>query len=153
MYNSLPKVLGAFTNVIKAEDAIPELTCQYMEKRKSPMLSKCREFTEIFRSYGIDPLLPLSIAECESNLGEKMPTDCYNPFGLGIHSKGTLCFETWEEGFERMAKEMKTKWVDQHEVTPQNVEEIMKTYCPNSVVNSGGSWAKCVNHFLEELQN
>lgn len=149
MYGSLPKVLGAFTGVITSADAIPELTCQYLKKRNSPMYPNCISFSEIFRSYRIDPLLALAIAECESNLGTKMPPNCYNPFGLGIHSQGTLCFNSWEEGFEAEAKFLYKKYFSQGVTTP---EDIMITYTPPAL-EKDGSWAKCINHFLEKLEN
>lgn len=149
MYNSLPKVLGAFTGLVESADAIPEMTCQYLKKRNSPMYPHCVSFTEIFNSYNIDPLLGLAIAECESNLGKKMPADCYNPFGLGIHSRGTLCFNSWEEGFEAEAKFLRKRYFAQGITQP---EEIMVTYTPPAL-EKGGSWAKCVNHFLEKFKD
>ena len=149
MYNSLPQVLGAFTSSITSEDAIPEMTCQYLQERNSPMYPYCVSFSEIFRSYNIDPLLGLAIAECESNLGSKMPPDCHNPFGLGIHSQGTLCFDSWEEGFEAEAKFLRKTYFSKGITEP---EDIMVTYTPPAL-EKGGSWAKCVNHFLEKFQN
>jgi len=149
MYNSLPQVLGASTGVITSADAIPELTCQYLKQRNSPMYPHCVSFSEIFRSYKIDPLFALAIAECESNLGTKMPPDCYNPFGLGIHSQGTLCFDSWEEGFEAEAEFLYRKYFSQGVTT---AEDIMVTYTPPAL-EKGGSWAKCVNHFLGKLEN
>lgn len=113
------------------------------------MYSHCVSFAEIFRSYQIDPLLGLAIAECESNLGTKMPPDCYNPFGLGIHSRGTLCFNSWEEGFEAEAKFLRNQYFSKGVTAP---EDIMITYTPPALEKEG-SWAKCINHFLDKFQN
>lgn len=148
MYMSVPKTLGISTVNIQTDDAIPELIAQYLQKYHSPMAESAYAFTEIFRAYGIDPIIPLAIAQCESNLGMKTPENCYNPFGLGIHSEGTLCFQNWEEGYEKMAKVLKSKYLDQGLTSP---EEIMEKYCPLSV-EKGGSWAKCVTQFMEEIQ-
>jgi hypothetical protein len=149
MYVALPKTLGAATSTAKTEDGIPELVSQYLTKYHSPMADSAFEFTRIFRAYNINPIIPLAIAQCESNLGFKIPTeDCKNPFGLGIHSQGTLCFDTWEESYEKMAKVLKEKYIDDGLTSP---EEIMKRYCPNSLDN-GGSWAKCVTQFIDEIQ-
>jgi len=147
MYASTPKTLGVSTVSVKTEDAIPELVYQYLSRYKSPMTDFSNAFVSIFRSYGIDPTIPLAIAQCESNLGKKMPEDCINPFGLGIHSRGKLCFETWDQGFEKMAKVLKHDYIDKGYTT---IDEIMTKYCPLSVEN-GGSWAFCVKQFKEDI--
>ncbi len=149
MYASFPQTLGASTVSIQKEDAVTELVFQYLKKYESPMQNSASNFVKIFRKYNIDPTIPLAIAQCESNLGLRMPEDCHNPFGLGIHSKGRLCFETWELGYEKMAKTLKENYIDQGLITP---DEIMQKYCPNSL-EKGGSWAKCVNQFSEEIKS
>lgn len=148
MYVALPKTLGAETSEVKTEDGIPELVTQYLTKYHSPMASSAAEFTRIFRNYNINPVIPLAIAQCESNLGVKTPPDCYNPFGLGIHSRGTLCFVNWEEGYEKMAVTLKERYIDKGLTSP---EEIMQKYCPLSL-EKGGSWAKCVTQFTQEIE-
>lgn len=149
MYTSHPKTLGDSTSSVKGEDAIPELVSQYLERYNSPMADTAYEFTSIFREYSINPIIPLAIAQCESNLGSKMPSeDCNNPFGLGIHSKGRLCFDTWEEGYEKMAGILKKNYIDKGYIT---IEQIMEKYCPISA-EAGGSWAKCVNQFTQEIE-
>jgi len=148
MYASLPKTLGASTTNIKKEDGMNQLVYKYLIKYKSPMTISADSFVNIFRKYKIDPIIPLAIAQCESNLGRKMPEGCHNPFGLGIHSQGTLCFETWELGYEKMAKTLKENYINQGLVT---IEDIMAKYCPLSL-EKGGSWAKCVNQFSQEIE-
>ena len=148
MYASFPKTLGVSTVKIKKEDAVPELVFQYLEKYKSPMASSAASFTTIFRNYQIDPILALAIAQCESNLGKKVPENCFNPFGLGIHSKGRLCFENWQQSYEKMAKTLKHNYYDKGYDT---TEKIMTKYCPNSL-EKGGSWAKCVEKFIKEIK-
>ena len=155
MYASTPKTLGAATTAIKTEDAIPELVYQYLENYKSPMVDTSAQFVNIFRSYHINPIIPLAIAQCESNLGKKMPKVseesediCLNPFGLGIHSRGKLCFESWEESYEKMAQILKADYIDQGYT---DIKEIMAKYCPLSIEN-GGSWAKCVEQFTSDIE-
>ena len=101
------------------------------------------------RKNQLDPLLLVAIAQCESNLGKKMPVDCHNPFGWGIHSAGTLCFDSWEEGFEKVASGLRKQYVDKGLVTP---DEIMTKYNYDSWKDREGSWGKCVKSFLEDLQ-
>ncbi|MFC1711882.1 hypothetical protein ACFLZ1_04870 [Patescibacteria group bacterium] len=148
MYAALPKTLGVSTTSVKTEDAVPELVYQYLKRYKSPMTDTADAFVRIFRSYNINPVIPLAIAQCESNLGKKMPEDCINPFGLGIHSRGKLCFENWEQGYEKMGKVLKEDYIDKGFVT---VEEIMGKYCPLSL-EKGGSWAKCVSQFSDDIE-
>jgi hypothetical protein len=156
-YTSIPKVLGAKSIDefhVKSQDIIPEIVYNYMKRYDSPMLETYQSFVDIARKYDIDPLFMLSIAQCESNLGKKMPYKeedklvCKNPFGWGIHQRGTLCFDSWEEGYEAVAKGLKEKYYDKgYETT----EDIMAKYTPPAL-EKNGSWAKCVNHFLGQLQ-
>jgi hypothetical protein len=150
MYASLPNVLGAKTvdaYYIESQDIIPDLVYDYFKKYKSPMLESSSNLVEIARKYEIDPLLLVAIAQCESNLGKKMPPDCHNPFGWGIHSKGTLCFTTWEEGYEAISKGLRSNYFDKGRSKP---EDIMEMYTPASL-EKGGSWAKCVSKFMGQL--
>jgi len=148
LYSSLPRVLGASTVAIKGEDALPDLVSQYLTKNDSPMAPFAQDFVATARKYDLDPLLMLAIAQCESNLGKKMPApDCYNPFGWGIHSKGTLCFASWQAGFEAVAKGLRDKYFNKGLNSP---EELMVRYTPPAL-DKDGSWAKCVNFFLSQF--
>jgi energy-coupling factor transporter transmembrane protein EcfT len=149
-YTSIPKVLGAQTvNAfhVQSQDIVPELIYNYMKKHKSPMIGSYKALIAAARQYDLDPLFLVSIAQCESNLGKKMPPNCHNPFGWGIHSKGTLCFESWEEGYLAVSEGLRKKYFDKGY---ENPEEIMTKYTPPAL-EKGGSWAKCVNQFLNEL--
>ena len=113
------------------------------------MVDEANTLVETARKYNLDPFLLVAIAQCESNLGKKMPPECYNPFGWGIHSAGTLCFTDWKEGFERVSQGLREKYLDKGLTDPH---EIMLKYNLNSVQNAGGSWAKCVEKFLAEIE-
>lgn len=100
---------------------------------------------EMAEKYGVDPYLFVAIAQQESNLGKKMPSqDCHNAWGYGIHSRGILCFQSWEEGIEMVMKGLSEKYVANGLDDPQ---EIMRIYTPFS----NGSWAEGVQQFMEEL--
>ena len=156
-YTSLPEVLGAQTVnefSIQSQDIIPELIYQYLKKHDSPMVNSSQELISAARQFEIDPLFMVAIAQCESNLGKKMPKEneddiyaCHNPFGWGIHKNGTLCFDTWEEGYYTVAEGLREKYYDQGLT---NTEDIMAVYTPPAL-EKDGSWAKCVNKFLQEL--
>lgn len=155
-YTSLPQILGAKTvnaYYTKSQDVTPDIVYEYLKTNKSPMVSTSNDFVAAARKYDIDPIFMLSIAQCESNLGKKMPhkTDdiyeCHNPFGWGIHKGGTLCFESWQEGYEAVAKGLRKKYYDDGLTNP---EEIMVRYTPPAL-EKGGSWAKCVNFFMGKI--
>ena len=148
MYASVPRVLGISSAQIKTNDAIPVIIEKYLKQHNSPMMGTGEALVATARKYDIDPLLLIAIAQCESNLGKKMPANCYNPFGWGIHSAGTLCFESWEEGYENVASGLQENYGS----LLHSPEEMMKKYNIVSIENAGGSWARCVSQFLEELQ-
>ena len=75
MYNFYPKVLGATVFNITSEDAVPVLVEEYLQEHDSPMLDTSEALVESARKYDLDPLLLVAIAQCESNLGKKMPPD------------------------------------------------------------------------------
>lgn len=153
LYASMPdKVLGTNTftkSSVKSKNPVPEIVEKYLKKHKSPMADYSDKLIAATQQYNLDPLLLVAIAQCESNLGKKMPSsDCYNPFGWGIHSRGTLCFASWEEGFEKVAKGLAEKYFAKGYQSP---EKIMKKYTPLSL-EKNGSWAKCVNQSLSQLE-
>lgn len=130
------------------------------------MVATCQDFTNIFRDNQVDPIFALAIAQCESNLGEKMPVPedqnclsnvqpgedpgdcCHNAMGWGIHSAGTLCFNTWQESYSAIARGLRKKYYDQD---LQTTEEIMAKYNSTSALERDGSWGKCVDQFVEEI--
>ena len=166
MFMALPKVMGESTVFINGVDGTDELVCQYMDKYKSPMYATCANFSQTFQKYDINPVFALSVAMCESNLGKKMPIPisqnchdniqvnegpdecCHNPFGYGVHSAGTLCFDTWEEGYQFVARDFKRKYSDQGLKT---IDDIMSKYNKISAEERNGSWGKCVKQFTDEI--
>jgi len=156
-YGSVPKILGeqapnAF--YVQSRDIIPRLIELYLRKNKSPMLDSYQDLIAAAQEYGLDPIFMVSIAQCESNLGKKMPHKdsddpyaCHNPFGWGIHSEGTLCFDSWQAGYRAVAEGLRKKYLNQGYAS---TEEIMIKYTPPALEKQG-SWAKCVNHFIEDL--
>lgn len=129
---------------------IPFLTIKdYLTSHKSPMADSAEALVNTARQNELDPYLMVAIAQCESNLGKKMPVNCHNPFGWGIHSQGTLCFETWEKGYQKVAQGLKEKYLQKG---LNSIEEIMTKYNYDSWQDREGSWAKCVTKFVNDLQ-
>lgn len=143
-YAALPQTTENIKTAIRTGDARPVIIDLYLTRYSSPMAGSGELIIELAEKYDIDPYLFIAIAQQESNLGKKMPSDdCHNAWGYGIHSRGTLCFNSWEEGIETVMKGLSEKYISLGLKEP---EEIMKIYTPLS----DGSWARGVNQFIEE---
>lgn len=145
LYAALPHKVGEVLGTFETADARPVIIKRYLEKYSSPMAPYAELIVTVSDQYGLDWRLLVAIAQQESNLGKKAPSNSYNAWGWGIHSQGTLRFSSWKEGIETVAKGLKEKYLDQGYTTP---EAIMSKYTPLS----SGSWAFGVNQFIEELE-
>lgn len=146
-FAALPKTAFEIKTAIASEDARPILIERYFTHYKSPMNGIADYIVKISDRFEIDPYLVVAIAQQESNLGKLMPPNCHNAWGWGIHSKGTLCFDTWEEGVNTFVSGIAEKYIAYGLRTP---EQIMTKY---NATSPGGAWAKGVNQFLEELHS
>jgi hypothetical protein len=147
IFASLPAEFPTVSAKIISDDGRVVLIKQYLEFYDSPLITHANYIVQTSDKYNLDYRLITAIAQKESNLGIRMPSsDCNNAWGYGIHSKGTLCFDTWEEGIETVAKGLKKNYIDLGYLTP---DEIMKKYTPLS----NGSWAEGVNKFMFDIEN
>ncbi|GAB4027144.1 MAG: hypothetical protein Fur0011_4520 [Candidatus Microgenomates bacterium] len=147
IFAAIPQSTLEIKTVVASEDARPILIENYLRHYKSPMAGHGDYIVKTADHFGIDPYLIVAIAQQESNLGKLMPPSCHNAWGWGIHSKGTLCFKTWQEGINTFTQGLAEKYTAYGLRTP---EQIMTRYNPKS---PGGAWAKGVNQFLEELHS
>jgi len=154
VYASLPPTAETFDTDIKIVDAKADLIRLYLLRHNSPLAPFSDKIISISEQYDNDKVPDLwryivAIAQCESNLGKKIPEGSYNAWGLGIPTgaKKGMEFEDWEAGITSSAKFLK-KLMDRG---LYSAEEWGPIYAPPSVQN-GGSWAKCVNEFLSELK-
>lgn len=147
VFAALPKVAFEIKTALAKEDARPTLINRYLEHYNSPMAGMGDYIVKISDRFEVDPYLIVAIAQQESNLGKIMPKDCHNAWGWGIHSAGTLCFDSWNEGINTFVSGLSEKYLAYGLRTP---EEIMTKYNPTS---PDGAWAKGVNQFLEELES
>lgn len=145
LYASLPEVLGEMTTAIETGDARPIIIEKYLKKHNSPLLPYSNAILEASEEYNVDYRLIVAIAQCESNLCKKSPPSSYNCWGF---ENGETRFLSWEQAINQVAKTLREDYFDEGLETP---EEIMPKYAPPSV-EKGGSWAKCVNQFIEELE-
>jgi hypothetical protein len=145
VYASLPEKKPTVTETFETGDARPEIVRQYLSRYKSPLEPQAGFIVSIADKYSIDFRLITAIAQQESNLCKIIPPGGYNCWGWGIHSQGTLGFQSFEEGIETVSKGLKEKYIDMGYLTP---DEIMTKYTPQS----NGSWARGVNQFMAEME-
>jgi hypothetical protein len=144
---ALPETLGISVE-LTADDARPHLIAQFLERYNSPLkpYDYWGEFlTKVADKYGLDFRLLPAIAMQESNLCKKIPEGSYNCLGLGVHSRGTWAFESYEANFDKAAEILRKNYINQGLITP---DEIQTKYTPHS----NGSWEFSVNKFMDKLE-
>jgi len=145
VYASLPSKTPTVLGVATSSDSRVRLLERYMEKNSSPLAGYADDVVETSDKYGIDWRLLAAIAQKESGLCRVIPDDSYNCWGWGVHSKGTLRFENWEDAITTVARGLKEKYADYGLVTP---EEIMTKYIPHS---PNGVWAVDVQAYMDDI--
>lgn len=146
VYASLPSEFPKVSDKIEASDARPEIIRQYLQRYNSPMEHLANYIVEKSDEYGIDYRLIPAIAQQESNLCKIIPPETYNCWGWGIHSKGTLGFDSYEEAIDTVMTGLKKEYIDKGLTTP---DTIWKKYTPGS---PDGAWAKGVNQFMTDME-
>lgn len=146
VYASLPNNFPSVSDSIEASDARPELVRNYLNRYKSPIAHLSGFMVEKADQYGLDYRLIPAIAQQESNLCKIIPPNTYNCWGWGIHSRGTLGFQSYEEAIETVMTGLKAEYIDKGYTTP---DTIWKKYTPSS---PDGAWAKGVNQFMKEME-
>lgn len=145
-FAALPKVAFEIKTALAKEDARPLVINKYLARYESPMAGMGDYIVKISDRFELDPYLVVAIAQQESNLGKLMPPNCHNAWGWGIHSAGTLCFDSWNEGINTFVSGLAEKYLAYGLSTP---EQIMTKY---NATSPDGAWAKGVAQFLDELE-
>lgn len=130
---------------INVADSRVDIVKQYLESYNSPLSEYAADIIHFADAYGIDFRMIPAIAQQESNLCKKIPEGSFNCWGWGIHSKGTLGFQSYTEAIEIVTRGLKTEYFDKGYSTP---EEIMSKYTPSSP----GTWANGVSLFMQEME-
>jgi hypothetical protein len=146
VYASLPSRLPSVSNEIGAKDARPEIVKQYLEYYNSPLTPYSDFIIETSDKYKLDYRLIPAIAQQESNLCKVIPPGSYNCWGWGIHSQGSLGFDSFEEGIDTVSRGLRTQYLDKGLGT---VTEIMSKY---NATSPDGAWAKGVSQFMDEME-
>lgn len=146
VYASLPALFPSISGDVTSEDSRVGLIKKYLADNKSP-LEPCAELiVQVSDKYELDYRLTCAIAQKESGLCNVIPEGSYNCWGWGVHSEGTLKFDSFEEGIEVVSKGLKENYVDQGYET---IEEIMTKYAhPSST-----TWAEGVAHYMNQIQD
>jgi len=145
VYASIPSIFPTVSDGIETSDARPQLIRQYLTFYNSPLEPHAEYIVEVADKYGLDFRLITAIAQQESNLCKVIPPNTFNCWGWGIHSEGTLGFESYEQGIETVSMGIKTEYIDKGYI---GIEDIMGKYTPLSK----GSWAFGVNQFMGQME-
>ncbi len=146
VYASLPARLPAVSGEVGSGDARVEIVRQYLKYYNSPLESYAGYIVQDADKYNLDYRLLPAIAQQESNLCKIIPPDSHNCWGWGIHSAGSLGFDSYEEGIDKVSLGLRTEYLDKGYRT---VDEIMSKYNPNSPESA---WAKGVTKFMGEME-
>lgn len=146
IYASLPSKSPSVYTELDIGDSRVVIINDFLQENESPMTPYADFIVKTSDKYGLDYRLITAIAMKESGLGKLMPHDnCNNAWGYGIHKRGTLCFDTWEEGIETVSKGLRENYLNLGLVTP---EEIMSKWIPHS---PEGLWAVHVEDYMSRL--
>ncbi len=146
VYASLPPQLPSVSDQIGVEDARPELIRQYLAYYSSPITPYADFIVKTADKYQLDYRLITAIAQQESNLCKIIPPGSYNCWGWGIHSQGSLGFDSFQEGIEIVSRGLRTQYLDKGLGT---VAEIMSKYNP---ISPEGAWARGVSEFMDQME-
>jgi hypothetical protein len=144
IYAALPQTLPAVAGSVISEDARVAILTKFLDMNESELLPYSSFLVTTADKYQLDWKLLPAIAQKESGLCRVIPKESHNCWGWGIHSKGTLMFDSYEEAIDTVAKGLKEKYIDAGYRTP---DEIMKKYAhPDST-----TWADGVRMYMEQI--
>ena len=145
VYASLPSVSSGISATIEAGDARVAVINEFLKKNDSELAPYSELIVVTADKYDLDYRLIVAIAQKESGLCNVIPPGGYNCWGWGIHSAGTLGFDSYEEGIETVSKGLKENYYD---LGYETVDDIMSKYTPLSQ----GTWAEGVNFYMNQMQ-
>lgn len=145
VYASLPNQFPSVNGMVETGDARPEIVRLYLSRYGSDLEPLAAKLVEEADKNDLDYRLVTAIAQQESNLCKLIPPGSFNCWGWGIHSKGTLGFDSFEEGIETVSKGLREEYLNKGY---NSIPEIMSKYTPLS----NGSWAEGVSQFMGEME-
>lgn len=145
IFAALPDESPTTSIKLISSDARGDILKQYLDNYGSPLSPYAYYIVNVADEHEIDFRLITAIARQESNLCKFIPENTYNCWGWGIHSRGTLGFNSFEEGIRTVSEGLSKEYIVKGYTTP---DEIMKKYTPLS----NGSWASAVNQFMFDME-
>lgn len=149
-FSAAPPGEAVLGESVVRQEARPLILRKFLESYNSPLAEYAGVLVEAADRYDLDWRLLPAIAGQESTFCRTIPEESHNCWGWAIHESYTKKFETWEGAIETVAEGLKTDYIDRGLVTP---EEIMTRYCPRSITERDGSWARAVEYFIWALEN
>lgn len=148
LYQALPSNQTTTQEGISYSDGRVKAVEDFFKDYNSVLGTNANLFIHVADKYQLDWRLLPAIAMQESNGGKKLINNSFNPFGFGIYGSKVIKFQSWEEGIEAVARTLREDYLNQGLKTP---EQIMTKYTPPSLAK-GGTWAKGIRSFMEELR-
>lgn len=143
-FAALPIASGTLKINIISQDARLVAVKDFFKKYHSDLLPYADEVINSADKYSLDFRLIPAIAMQESGGCKNAPKDSYNCWGFGIYAKKVTKFANYYEAIDTVTKTLAKQYKAMGLETP---EQIMTRYTPGS----DGSWAKGVNHFMDQL--
>ncbi len=143
-FAALPIASGTLKINIISQDARLVAVKDFFKKYHSDLLPYADEVINSADKYSLDFRLIPAIAMQESGGCKNAPKDSYNCWGFGIYAKKVTKFANYYEAIDTVTKTLARQYKAMGLETP---EQIMTRYTPGS----DGSWAKGVNHFMDQL--
>lgn len=148
LYAALPATEGFISDEISHADGRAKIIENFFNAYKAPLSEQSKTFIKVADKYQLDYRMLPAIAMQESNGGKKVIKNSFNPFGYGIYGGLVVRFNSWEEAIERVGRALREDYLNNG---LKNPTQIMAKYTPPSLAK-GGTWAKGVNTFMEELR-
>ncbi len=146
IYAALPQSMPSVSGKVIADDARVLILHKFLELNKSELTPHAAFLVQTADKYSLDWKLLPAIAQKESGLCNVIPDGSHNCWGWGIHSKGTLMFDNYEEAIDTVGKGLKEKYIDYGLTTP---EKIMTKYAhPDST-----TWGEGVSMYMNQIKN
>lgn len=143
-FAALPTASGTLKINIVSQDARLVAVKTFFKKYNSDLFPFADDVINSADKYGLDFRLIPAIAMQESGGCKKAPKDSYNCWGFGIYAKKVTRFDNYTEAIDTVTKTLAKQYKANGLETP---EQIMTKYTPGS----NGSWARGVNHFMNQL--
>lgn len=148
LFTALPQDTPIETQSISPSDGRDKLIADFFRGYQSPLANYAKKFVSVADAYHLDWRLLPAISMQESKGGQITINSSFNPFGYGIYGGLVIKFSSWEEAIDKVGKALRNDYLNAGLKTP---EQIMTKYTPPSLAK-GGSWAKGVSSFMEELR-